>query len=212
MINFRKFINPVKARKRRYQKICQLVNLKPTHKILDVGCGEGLSFERFNRKNEIIGLDIHPKQRIVQKNFRYVRGDGANMNFKNKEFDLVICIGVLEHIFPFTKLKKVAQEIQRVGKSYVVVVPHLYTFLEPHYQLPFWQFYPDSLKSFLIKHFSIAWFEKNPQGKFKKLNYFTKEKWLSLFPGASIIAYNHLLLGLIRDYIIFKKISKASAF
>lgn len=205
MINFRKFINPVRTRKRRYRKICKLVNLKPNHRILDVGCGMGISLEAFNKENEIVGLDIYPKQKIFQDNFSYVKGDGGNMKvFKNKEFDLVICIGVLEHIFSFEKLKKMAEEIQRVGKSYAIVVPHMYTLIEPHYQLPFWQFYPDNFKSFLIKRFSIGCFKKDPGGKFEKLHYFKKEKWLSLFPGSSIVSYNHIYFGLIRDYIIFK--------
>jgi len=203
MFNFRKFINPLQARKRRYQKICELVNLKPTDRILDIGCGEGLSFEKFNKKNKIVGLDTNKKPRIFQKNFKYIKGDCSNLPFKNKEFDLVVCIGVLEHIFPFKKLKKAIKEIQRVGKSYVVVIPHMYTIIEPHYQLPFWQLYPDKLKSFLTKHFNITWYKKSSKGIFEKLNYFNKEKWLSLFPNTSITSYNHILFGLIRNYIIF---------
>ena len=127
--------------------------------------------------------------------------------FKDGGFDLVICIGVLEHIIPFGKLKRVAREIQRVGKSYVVVVPHFYTPLEPHYQLPFWQHYPDGFKSFLIKHLSIGYFKKNPRGEFTKLNYFKEEGWYALFPGSSIISYNHILGGLIKNYIIYKKLN-----
>ncbi len=206
MINFREYINPVGARKRRYEKIRHLAGLKPTHKILNVGCGEGLSLEAFNKKNKIVGLDIFAKPKIFQKNFSYVQGDAAKMSFfKDKEFDLVVCIGMVEHILPFKKLKRVAREIQRVGKGYVIVVPHFYTPLEPHYQLPFWQHYPKGLKSFLIKHFSIGYFKKNSQGKFTKLNYFKKKKWYSLFPSSTIISYNHILGGLVKNYIIFKK-------
>ncbi|OGD96021.1 hypothetical protein A3A48_00085 [Candidatus Curtissbacteria bacterium RIFCSPLOWO2_01_FULL_37_9] len=205
MINFRKYINPVWARKRRYERICHLVKLKSSDTILDVGCGEGLSFEVFNKKNKITGLDTFARQKIFQSNFNYHRGDAEDMSFfNNRQFDLVICIGVLEHIFPITKLEKIAREIQRVGKSYVVVIPHFYTPIEPHYQLPFWQLYPDSVKSFLIKHFSIGWFGKNSQGKFEKLNYFKKEKWRSLFPSSSIVFYNYIPGGIIKNYIIYK--------
>jgi len=203
MVNFRKLINPVRARKRRYQKICQLISLKPADKILDIGCGEGLSFERFNKKNKIVGLDTFLKPRIFQKNFKYIKGDGVDLSFfKDKEFELVVCIGVLEHIFPFKKLERTAKEIQRVGKSYIIVIPHFYTFIEPHYQLPFWQLYPDKFKSFLIKHFNITWYKRNRKGRFKKINYFKKKKWLSLFPQASIVSYNHIP-GLIWNYIIY---------
>ena len=206
MINFRKYINPVLARKRRYEEICQLVGLNPTDKILNVGCGEGLSFEAFNKKNKIIGLDTFARKKIFQGNFSYLQGDASDMSvFKDRQFDLVICIGVLEHIFPFNKLKRAVNEIQRVGKSYVIIIPHFYTPLEPHYQLPFWQLYPESLKSFLIKHFSIGYIKKNSQGEFEKLNYFKKEKWHSLFPGSSIVSHNHILGGVIKNYIIYKK-------
>lgn len=205
VINFRECINPIWAKKARYKKICQLVKLKPSHKILNVGCGEGLSFEVFNKTNKIVGLDIFQKPKIFQRNFSYVQGDGANMSiFGNKQFDLVVCIGVLEHIFPFHKLKKVISEIQRVGKRYIVVVPHYYTPLEPHSQLLFWQHYPDTLKSFLIKYMSVGYFKKNHQGEFEKLHYFKKEKWQSFFPGSEVVSYNHILRGLIKNYIIFK--------
>lgn len=205
MINFRRHINPVWARKRRFDKICQLIKLKAADKILDLGCGEGLSFEAFNKTNKIVGLDTFYRQKIFQNNFSYLQGNAANLSFfKDKEFDKVVCIGLLEHLRPFKKLKKAARQIQKIGKGYVVVVPHFYTPLEPHFQLPFWQFYPDNLKSFLIKHFSIGCYEKNPKGRFEKLNYFKKEKWHSLFPESSIISYNHILGGLIKNYIIFK--------
>lgn len=202
MINFRKFINPVQARKKRYEKICQLISLNPEDKVLDLGCGEGLSFARFNKKNKITGLDIFPASKIRQKNFQYFQGDISDLGgFADKEFDLVVCIGVLEHIFPWQKLKKAALEIQRVAKKYAVIVPHFYTVIEPHYQLPFWQFYPHEFKSFLIKNFNIGWYKKNKQGRFEKLNYFKKQKWLDLFPHASIISYNHIS-GLIWNFII----------
>ena len=102
-------------------------------------------------------------------------------------------------------LKKAAKEIQRVGKRYVVVVPHFYTPMEPHSQMPFWQLYPDSLKSFIIKHFSVGYFKKNYRGKFEKLHYFKKEGWQSLFPGSSVVSYNHILGGVIRNYLVYRE-------
>lgn len=207
MINFRAYINPLRARKKRYQRICRLVGLKSEHKVLDIGCGEGLSFEAFNQKNRIVGLDIFPRSKISQKNFHYRQGDASNQShFKEQEFDLVVCIGVLEHIFPFKKLKKITREIQRIGKGYIVIVPHFYTPFEPHSQLPFWQHYPERLKSSLIKHFSVGYFPKNPQGRYEKLNYLKKNQWQTFFPGSTIIGYNHILWGIIKNYLIYKKI------
>lgn len=202
-MNLRRYINPARARERRYRKICELVDLRPEQRVLDVGCGSGNSFEAFNDRNEIVGLDIDPEQRIFQGNFRYVVGDGADMCcFEDKEFDVVVCIGVFEHIFPFEKLERMAKEIQRVGEAYAVVVPHYFTPIEPHFQLPLWQFYPDTLKSFMMRHFSLGTYKRNPSGEFRQLNYFRQQKWLSLFPGASVESHNHIWF-LIRDYIVY---------
>lgn len=205
MANLRRIVNPAEARRKRYERLCALVGLKPGHRVLDVGCGDGKSFEDFNTGNEIVGLDLYQDPKILRDNFSYIRGDGADMSaFGDREFDVVVCIGVLEHVFPFERLRCMAREIARVGKGYAVVVPHTYTVIEPHYQLPFWQLYPDGLKSFLIKRFSIGWYERNPAGEFTPLNYFRRREWQELFPGGSIVSHNHIGPGLIRNYIIYR--------
>ncbi|MHA1987959.1 MAG: class I SAM-dependent methyltransferase [Promethearchaeota archaeon] len=205
MSNFRTLVDTTESRRKRYNYICKLVDLKPQHRVLDVGCGIGNSFEIYNKENEIIGLDLYPEQKIFQDNFQYIQGNGKDMSiFQDKEFDVVVCIGVLEHVFPFKTLKKMTIEIQRIGMAYIVGVPHMYTPIEQHYQLPYWQLYPDDFKSFLIKHFSIGCYEKNPEGEFFKLNYFKKNKWLSLFPGASVGSYRYLF-GLFWSFFIYKK-------
>lgn len=205
MADLRNIIDTSQTREKRYNFICVLVNLKPDDRVLDVGCGVGNSFENYNKENEIVGLDIDPKQKIFQENFRYVQGDGADLSvFKDKEFDVALSIGVLEHIFPYEKLEMMTKEIQRVAKSYVVGVPHMYTPIEQHYQLPYWQLYPHNFKSFLIKHFSIGCYEKNPNGEYFKLNYFKKNEWLGLFPGAQIASFRGHM-GLFWSFFIYKK-------
>lgn len=194
------------ARERRYRHICELVKLQPEHTVLDVGCGSGRSFETFNHVNPITGVDLHTDPPFSQGNFRYICGDGADLSrFRNSEFDVAFCVGVLEHVFPRSKLERVADEIRRVGKSYAIVVPHTFTLVEPHHQLPFWQFYPDQLKSFLARRVSISSYPKNPQGEFRQLNYLPRDQWQALFPDAMIVAYNHVRPGLVWDYIFFRR-------
>lgn len=192
-----------RARQGRYERVCHLVGLKPHHRVLDVGCGNGDSFEAFNQENEIVGLDLYPEQRIFQDNFRYVQGDAVDMSrFADGEFDVVVAIGLLEHIFPFDKLESVAREIQRVGKSYALVIPHMWTIIEPHHKLPFWQLYPDLLKSFLVSRFSISGYPRSREGQFRKLNYFSRAKWLELLPNSSIVSHNHIS-WLVRNFIVY---------
>lgn len=54
------------------------------------------------------------------------------MPFEDKSFDLVVSVGLLEHVEPIEKLCRVVREIDRVGKSYVCVVPSISSLIEPH--------------------------------------------------------------------------------
>jgi len=198
----RRLFHAPEARRRRYERICQLVGLQPHHSVLDVGCGNGDSFETFNRENEIVGLDLQAQPTIQQPNFRYVQGDARDMHcFADGQFDVAVAVGLLEHIPP-EDLQTVANEIRRVARRYALVIPHIWTLIEPHYRLPCWQFYPHAVKSFLVSHFSIGPYPKSPSGEYRYLNYFTPGRWRALFPGSSTAVHNHLS-WLVRDLIIY---------
>ena len=48
--------------------ILDLLDPQPDERVLDVGCGEGLSFEAFKQKNKIVGLDTFVSSKIFQPN------------------------------------------------------------------------------------------------------------------------------------------------
>lgn len=204
-LDFTRALNSSAARKRRYQHICRIVGLKPADKVLDVGCGAGRSFEQFNQENEITGLDIDPRQKVFQSNFRFRQGNAAFMEeFEDQQFDVVFCIGVLERVIPYENLKRAASEIQRVGKSHVVVVPHILTLIDPHSQLPFGQFSPRNLRRFTRRWELIRSERRDIRAEAEEdLFYLRRQEWQSLFPRSTVVSYSHLALGLVRDFIIY---------
>src|SRR5258708_29879639 len=110
-MNVRGLINPSSQRQRRYQTIASLLKLGPNETVLSVGCGEGNSFEAFNTTNPICGLDIFEESPItLSDRFTYVHRTGDDFPFSDRQFDAVVCIGVLEHIFPTSTLIKTAAE------------------------------------------------------------------------------------------------------
>jgi len=207
-LDFEKVFDSKKARERRYNKIRELVDLTPGQRVLDVGCGTGRSFEAFNRENEIVGLDLDSQQKLFQDNFRFMSGDAAFMRFfRDGEFDVVVCIGVLERIVPFENLRRAASEIQRIGKAYVVVVPHMLTVIEPHSQVPFGQFAPHNFRRFARRWQLLATDGETPSSAIKgeDLLYLRTHEWHALFPGSRILSYPYLAMGLLRDYIIYRR-------
>jgi ubiquinone/menaquinone biosynthesis C-methylase UbiE len=114
--------------------------------------------------------------------------DAEDTLFKDKYFDLTVSIGVLEHIEPIEKLCKVITEIDRISKEYVVIVPNIITFLEPHTLRFFWQ-----LRAIHSKK------------KYDALNFYSDETLLKFkgFSGAKITRFDYIP-GLIKNTIIYK--------
>ena len=109
--------------------------------ILDVGCSRGKDLVQFLKGREdleITGLDL-ADDGLRQHNFRMVVGDAAAIPFPDSYFDITFSIGVLEHIRPIEKLARIAREIDRVSKSYMVIIPSINTFVEPHTARLSWQ-------------------------------------------------------------------------
>ncbi|MBI2357249.1 class I SAM-dependent methyltransferase [Candidatus Dojkabacteria bacterium] len=201
----RNFYNPIRQKQRRYDKIVKLLNLKPTDRVLNVGCGEGLTFEYFNKENPITGVDLFKESKINRPNFIYlqIKGDGT-LPFKDEEFDAVVCIGVLEHVKPYEALQKTCKEIQRVGKKFLILVPDYNTIIEPHYAFPFFQHLPISVQKWLHSILNLRLeLDERKENPYEEINYFPTKKWLSLFNGAKATIHRHIGI-FITNLIIWK--------
>jgi len=138
-------------------------------RILEVGCASGSNFIRplADREDiELYGLDLKDYG-LRQNNFEMVVADAERIPFPDVFFDLTVSIGVLEAIHPMEKLSRVILEILRVSKRYVVVVPTISSFLDPHTGTVRWQ----------MK-------DCNRRRKEEFLKYMNDEAWLS-FKGFS---------------------------
>jgi len=176
-------------------------------KILDVGCGvDGRSFsDHVKITHHITGIDLFDKSDIFNKhpNFTYIKKNANNLKaFKDKSMDLVISIGMLEHITSNKEYIKICNEIKRVGKQYIVVVPYKYAWIEPHYGIPFFGCMPLFFQILLIKIFNLSNHRNN-------INYFldnfiwrSNKEYLKDFENSKI-----KLLPTLEMIAIFKKSS-----
>ena len=187
-------------KKRRLKILFKKTGLDRTEKkirILEIGCANGkdaLQFLGDGTKYELVGLDIKDGQ-VDMENFTFVQGDAASLPFPDKSFDLVISIGLLEHIEPMEKLSEVIREIRRVGKNHASIVPSVSTWLEPHTVKPLW---PRRLhKGFVHKH---------SENQILHLNFFSDHTWTKFegFSDAEVERFFYLF-PLIRNTIIYKR-------
>jgi ubiquinone/menaquinone biosynthesis C-methylase UbiE len=95
--------------------------IKLTYKLLDVGCGTGISTGFFKVK-EKFGVDPSRSLiRIARKNYptyEFMVGSAEQLLYKDKQFDIVISLTAIQN---FDNLEKGLNEIKRVGKKYYIL-------------------------------------------------------------------------------------------
>jgi len=81
----------------------------------------------------------------------HVEGDGRWMTmFADESFDLCFSNSVIEHVGTLYDQVYMAREIRRVARGYFVQTPNKWFPLEPHFLVPFWQFFPSWLRARLL--------------------------------------------------------------
>jgi SAM-dependent methyltransferase len=121
-----------RARDRRHARFVDLAGVDESTRILDVGCGSagllGLAGEL-----DVTGVDLAPRPGYAG---RLVVADAAEgLPFGDREFDLVYCNSVIEHVAP-ERRARFAAECRRVARGWYVQTP-AYSFpVEPHSLLP----------------------------------------------------------------------------
>lgn len=140
-------------------------------------------------------------------NMSFIKKDVRDLDyFDDIEFDLVYSNSLFEHINNFEEQKKLAGEIQRIGKHYFIQTPNYYFPLEPHFLFPFFQFMPESIRTKLLMKYDLGWFKKQvDESKARELavsvRLLRKSELKKMFPGGKIFTEKYLLLN--KSFIIY---------
>jgi SAM-dependent methyltransferase len=131
-----------RARERRHERFFALTGLPPGARVLDVGCGR-LGLRAFEPELDITGVDIDARPDYPGP---FVQADAAEgLPFTEREFDLVYCGSVIEHVPP-ARREAFAKELRRVGKGWFVQTPAWSFPIEPHALLPLAHWLPPRLR------------------------------------------------------------------
>ena len=190
-----------KRRRKRVDFILSKVDVFQGMSILDVGCGpDGRSFEDLVDKDYIItGIDIIDDKNVATNhpNFKYYKQNAQDISmFVDNEFDLAVSIGMMEHICDKEVLKNMYYEINRVARQWAIVVPWKYSFIEPHFKLPFFQLLPYKVKVILTICFNLHGLSKSVQQNENYINnnyqWLDSRQWTDIFEGARCYVTPHM--------------------
>jgi hypothetical protein len=106
---------------------------------------------------------------------------------------------VIEHV-PLELQPAFAAEVGRVAKRYFVQTPNRYFPIEPHYQLPLFQFLPERARRALNRRFTLGWQGK---GHWEEINLLSAGDMRRLFPDAEI--KRERLLGLTKSLMAVRR-------
>jgi hypothetical protein len=197
-------------RKRRFELFLHLLSKvsKPL-RILDVG-----GTQRFW---EVMGFTNVPDVQITLlnlvapvvdlPNFCGVTGDATNLDvFTDHQFDIVFSNSVIEHVGNYNKQKRMAQEVQRVGRCYFVQTPNYWFPIEPHFLFPGFQWLPVSVRTFFINHFDLGWSKKiqdihQARAHVEQIRLLREREFLALFPNAKL--YKEKVFGLTKSFVAY---------
>ena len=120
-------------------------------------------------------------------------------------FDVVFSNSVIEHVGELEDQRKMAREIESSGACYWVQTPNKYFPFEPHFQLPLFFMIPRGIKIFLIQHFDLGYFRKEPdreqaEHKLDSVRLLTRREIEELFPKGAVM--EEKFMGLTKSYIV----------
>jgi hypothetical protein len=113
---------------------------------------------------------------------------------------------VIEHVGGAADQKRMADEVQRVGRRYFVQTPNRYFPIEPHFLFPGFQFLPEAAQVFLLSHFRLGTYEIVRDRDYartlvREIRLLSLSEFRRLFPQATI--HRERLVGLTKSFIAY---------
>ena len=112
------------------RRFTEMVPLTDGMRLLDVGCGTGLSRQIYtNKKTDFVGIDLSAEAlRIAAAKFSndtWLQGDACAIPYDDQQFDVVCFSGVLHHIADFGQALREGYRVLRPGGYVFAYDPNL---------------------------------------------------------------------------------------
>lgn len=186
-----------KLRARRFSKFESLAAALPRPlRVLDVGGTNAFWINRgWHRYTdvEILTLNLVAEKK-VHPNIEPLVGDATSLKqFGDRSIDIVFSNSVIEHLFTFDNQRRMASEIQRVGKAFWVQTPNFWFPFEPHFHFVGWQWLPLPVRVSILRKRACGWRGPCPdlstaRSQVEEIRLLSRRELQMLFPGAAIIA------------------------
>ena len=194
--------------RKRHQMFYRLMKPLNRERILDVGGDHWFWSVAAECKSHVTCLNLYIPQVVYDtKQFSYVQGDGRQLPYSDKEYNIVFSNSTIEHVGTFDDQYKFASEIRRTGKRYWVQTPNKRFFMEPHLITPFIHYLPRRLQKKIIRHFTVWGLVTKPSKEqinnfLASIRLLTREEMKRLFPDGTL--YEERFLFFVKSFVVYK--------
>jgi hypothetical protein len=163
----------------------------PEARVLDVG-GGGYPWDLINPAAHITILNMSRPDTVPENSkYKFVVGDGTNLDYPDQSFDLVFSNSVIEHVGDFDTQKQFANEMLRVGKNIYCQTPNKWFLIEPHLISIFIHWLPYPIARKLVRYGCIWGLVAKPTQQqvdefFKTTQLLTLNEFKKLYPDCKI--------------------------
>jgi SAM-dependent methyltransferase len=187
------------------ERFLKMMSPKANATILDVG-GYPSTWESIPIDAQITTLNIHPTEPMPPVN-RTIVGDGCNLPYGDKTFDIVFSNSVIEHLGSFERQVAFANEASRVGKALWIQTPARGFFIEPHLLAPFVHYLPKRVQKRLLRHFTLWGILGKPtpadvDAFLSEVRLLSKSELRKLFPDCQIL--HERFAGLTKSFVAIR--------
>jgi hypothetical protein len=204
-------IAPGKTLLARFRLFAELIkDLPKPVRIIDLGGNENFWIQMgLAGKTEIEVILVNPEEvNITANNIKYIKGDACSFRSLGLEYDIVFSNSAIEHIRGSERSKLLSSEIVVSGKPFFIQTPNYFFPFEPHFLFPLFQFFPESIKIFLVMNFNMGWYKKcstyaESLSLIRSIHLFKRSELEVLFPNAEL--RKERFLGLTKSFIAIAK-------
>ncbi len=148
--------------------------------------------DRLPPDSSVTVVNLDPPNDTISERVVQHTGDGRNLwEFPDRTFDVCFSNSTIEHAGTIEDQAAMASEIRRVATGYFVQTPNYFFPLEPHFLVPFWQFFPESLRTWMHCQANLGWIDREPdlqkaREEVASIKLLTAMEFQRLFPDAQI--------------------------
>jgi hypothetical protein len=183
-----------------------IMNIRPGMRIIDLG-GAPMMWQFVDIPLNITLLNLlHTPEAVgdakdmPQHTFSFEIGDACSTELPSDSFDMVFSNSVIEHVGDQERRSAFASQVRRLAKKYWVQTPAKYFPIEAHTGMPFWWYYPESLRQSFISKWRVElppWTEM-----IEGTTIVERPELESIFPDATISVER--ALGIVKSYVAYR--------